>query len=163
VAEIQKAIDPHGSASFGLGTLGATIGTGIFLGRINAENMMNMKPLSASTAVTTVDGKITSTVATATAIDTASAIALGAVVGATAAVLGGLAGAVVVSLIKKPTSPKWWCVSLLGIVGAAVGAIVGLGVGFGIGSFAIRIGGHEGLIVGLVTGGIAGLLDSIAF
>jgi len=104
------------------------------------------------------------TVETTTAIDTPSALAIGATIEASAAVFGGVIGAIVVNLMKKcwKTDSPWRLFSSA-ILGAVVGAAVGFGVGALIGLVTTKAKFPVGALIGAVTGGISGLVDSVAF
>ena len=154
--EARSAPDPstaRGIVSAGLGTLGGTIGSGIFLGRIDPGRLA--PPGLTKAVITGGDGNLVQAVTTTT-IDTAAAIGLGAVVGATAAVMGGLVGAIVVKIVASMNDPVKpgprrkarqdfrQSVWMLAILGAVVGAFTGVAVGVGFGLLAPRIGIVEG-------------------
>jgi hypothetical protein len=116
------ARNARGIVSAGLGALGGTIGSGIFIGS---------------------QGCIEEAAKVASA-----AIPLGTAVGATAAVLGGLVGPMSVRLVKN----NWWVAIGGAAVGAGVGALVGGAFGALATQMGIVEGIVIGVITGGISG-----------
>lgn len=167
----EKVMDPNGAVSFGLGTLGGTIGAGIFLEQmrnsINEGSTSQTVTTTVSTTQVSPQGvtTVTSTATTTNPVaDLSTSVAVGTSIGASSAVFGGIIAAVVIKRMFGDNKQPMNAPRILGVMAISIGlgAISGAGMGWVIESFEPNLG-PIGIWVGVCVGGVAGLIDSMVF